>query len=156
MTRDKAYWLRCLEEEYTDELRHPECGPSNRLEYLSVNIFKFCTDDGELDEYFAEWAVKACYAINTRNFPRYIDGDETYRWMIAMYNMPFFEKRTCFGVSIRYPFWSINGHETEFKMDFCGSGRLFGFGVSREEWESFITAVIEFSGVDLTGFGEPL
>ena len=124
---------------------------ASKLAYLSEMIFDFTTYDYEMDELFGRKAVEVCRAINNGKTFDYIKEPENYRWYLLMCNMPFFSERLDWGTSIRGAWWGpAQGEKIKFQS--CGlwdgevqlSDDLF---FSRDEWKSFIEAIVDFSEI---------
>ena len=130
-----------------------ECPPGSRLDYLGDHIFNFTTYDGEMSELFARKAVEVCAAINNKLTFDYIKEPNDYRWFLLMCNIPFFAERLEWGTSIRGAWW---GAPLGKKIEFDSCGLWIGdeqldkpMQFSREEWEQFIAAVIDFASDEM-------
>lgn len=120
----------------------------SRLEYLSREIFDFTTYDSAMDELFAEKACSVCCSITSGKTFDFISDAENYQWFLVMCNMPFFSGRLNWGTSIRGAWWEVC--ETEIRS--CGlvdeiGNQILSLKFSCEEWNKFIEAIVEFSGV---------
>lgn len=126
-----------------------ECPPESRLDYLGSDIFNFTTYDGEMSALFARKAIEVCAAINNRLTFDYIKEPNNYRWYLLMCNMPFFSERLEWGTSIRGAWWgAMPGKQIELQSCglWLGNEQLHQtMKFSREEWEKFIAAVVEFA-----------
>lgn len=126
-----------------------DCPPESRLEYLGDHIFNFTTYDGEMSVLFAHKAVEVCASINNGTTFEYITYPENYKWFLLMCNIPFLAKRLEWGTSIRGAFW---GAQIEFQSCglWAGDEQLHqAMQFSREEWERFIAAVIDFAAPEM-------
>ncbi len=142
-----------LEHSYKVAAETFECAPESRLEYLGDHIFDFTTYDGEMSVLFARKAVEVCAAINNKLTFDYIEEPEDYRWFLLMCNMPFFYPRLEWGTSIRGAWWgAMPGKQIEFQSCglWIGDEQLHQtINFSREEWEGFIAAVVEFAAAEM-------
>lgn len=77
----------------------------DRLEFLSMTVFKFVTYDAELDALFVRKALATCSAISNKDTASMVFDKENYLWFVVMCNMPFFEGKLSWGTSIRYAYW---------------------------------------------------
>lgn len=155
-------YMKLLEDSYAAVRGYLECPPESRLEYLSENVFNFTTYDGEKSVLFARKAVEVCTAINNRLTFDYIKEPEQYQWYLLMCNMPFFADKLEWGTSIRGAWWgAMHGKQIEFQSCglWLGDEQLHQtINFSREEWEKFISAVIEFAAPEMkpNAGGKPL
>lgn len=124
-----------------------EDGEWSKLTYLAECIFNFCTDEDGVSEILATKAVEVCRALNTNSTYEYYEANQDPPWYLIMMNMPFFDDKTDFGVSVRASWWDWG--EIKFRaMGICGDGELTEIeSFTNEEWKRFIDCVVEFSGV---------
>lgn len=138
-----------LEHSYKVAAKTFDCAPESRLEYLGDHIFNFATYDSEMSVLFASKAVEVCAAINNKLTFDFIEDDNNYKWFLIMCNMPFFTERLEWGTSIRGAWWGgMPGNQIEFQSCglWIGNKQLHQtMKFSREEWEKFIAAVVEFA-----------
>jgi hypothetical protein len=142
-----------LEHSYVENNRHT-CNPvDSRLEYLAENIFDFTTYESGKDELFARKAIEVCKAISEGTTFDYIENDENRNWFLIMCNMPFFSRKIDWGTSIRGAWWSVP-YNGRIALNSCGLyvedmqlGTLYF--TTRDEWEKFITAVVEFAAPEM-------
>ncbi len=144
-------YLELLENSFQQERGHTSlrCRPKTRLAFLSDSIFCFTTYDSEKDELFGRKAVEVCTAINEGKTFDFIKDAENYTWFLVMCNMPFFSDRIEWGTSIRGAWWA-GRQGKQIELDSCGlwmgdDQLIDTLKFSREEWEKFIAAVVEFS-----------
>jgi hypothetical protein len=142
-------YLELLEHSYEMERHLSQNTPETRLEYLSENIFNFTTYDSEMSCLFGEKAVEVCTAINNGKTFDYIEDEENYKWYLLMCNMPFFANRTEWGCSVRGAWWGPLRVGTPIELSSCGlwigDEQRTEWTFTREEWEEFISAIIEFA-----------
>ena len=126
-------------------------GPATRLQYLAAYIFDFTTYDDDMDELFARHAVDVCEAINDKTTFEFIEDEERYKWYLVMCNMPFFKHRIDWGTSIRGAWWATYNAST-LLVNSCGlwdgEEQMDALRVPKEEWESFIAALVAFGRKD--------
>ena len=145
-------YLDLLEHSYEIVGGISDCPPINRLDYLGEYIFDFTTYDPEMSVLFARKAVEVCAAITNRQTFEYIKDPINYKWFLLMCNLPFFVKRLEWGSSIRGAWWSVQPGGRPFELDTCGlwiGGDQMADTIrfTKDEWEEFIRAVIQFAGV---------
>lgn len=139
---DKNYFLMLLENGY---LQTEHMHKSSRIEFISEYIFEFLTYDSEKAEIFARKALEVCYAItNGTTFDYIKKSDDCYTWFLIMVNTAFFKSKIEYGTSIRGAWWD---HKINFSS--CGlfdhETQICDFEMDRDEWNSFINALIDFS-----------
>lgn len=143
-----------LEHSYKVASETFDCAPESRLEYLGDHIFDFTTYDGEISALFARKAVEVCAAINNKLTFDYIKEPHDYCWFLLMCNMPFFAERLEWGTSIRGSWWGDTKPGKQIEYQSCGlwigDEQLHQtMSFSREEWEKFIAAVVEFAAAEM-------
>jgi hypothetical protein len=120
--------------------------PSSRLTYLADHIFDFTTYDMNISNDLAIRAVVVCNAITERTTLDYIQNPYNHHWYVIMCNMPFFADRIDWGTSIRGAFW-----DQDITLKSCGlwdgDNQILEMKFTREEWEGFMRAVVEFAGI---------
>lgn len=143
-------YRQMLEDGYQEVASHIEIQAMTRLEYLGDYIFDFTTYDGEMTELFAKKAVDVCAVISNRTTFQYIEDPENYRWYLIMVNMPFFEGKLSWGGSIRGAWW--DGGVFFESSGLCKDGEQLTskIGFTQEQWEEFISAVIDFANKEAT------
>jgi hypothetical protein len=144
----KRDYRRMLEEGHalTDEMQSE--GRTSRLDYLGDYIFDFTTYESEYSELFARKALEVCAAISDGKTFEYIKVPENRLWYLLMVNMPFFADKLEWGTSIRGAWWGEPPH-SKIKFDSCGlwldGKQLYEpMEFTREQWQEFIAAVVEF------------
>lgn len=142
-----------LEATYKEVSSHTECAPRSRLEFLSEYIFNFTTYDPDISEMFAKKAVEVCKAINRKTTFKYIKDGDNYKWYLLMCNMPFFSERLEWGTSIRGAWWGVNS-DGVIEFDSCDiwfdeDKPWSPIKFSREEWEEFVAAIIDFASPEI-------
>lgn len=143
-------YLKLLEHSFEVEKGLDQCAPQSRLAYLAESVFNFITYETEIDELFATKAIEVCAAINNRSTFDYIDDTENRKWYLIMCNMPFFSDKITWGSSIRGAWWAGKQSNNQIEIKYCWfwiDGRQCAdtMKFSEEEWQKFITAVIEFA-----------
>lgn len=138
-------YLKLFEDGYREMCQIQEVAPVNRLDYLGDYIFNFTTYDSAMSELFAGCCLEVCSTINDGSTFDYIKDRSNYPVYLLMVNMPFFQGKLSWGSSIRGAWW-----ESEIKFDTCGlwdgeNQLIETMTFSREEWEKFIAAMIEFA-----------
>lgn len=150
MSNIRQEFRRALEEGYTT-LRdlNPQGTPENRAAFLSEYIFDFTTYDDEKSEEFGNQALNVCQAINERRTFEYIKDPENYHWFLVMINTPFFARRINWGTSVRGAWWDISPpNETKLETSALwldGAQLTAPLVFSREQWQDFIEAMLEFA-----------
>lgn len=127
-----------------DKLFHENV--ESRFEYLSNEIFNFCTYDSEMDELFVLKAIEVCKAITDSKTFEYITDKENYKWYLLMCNMPFFSERIEWGGSVRGAWWKSGGFTFQSCGLFDGDEQIrdeIKFDV--DEWKKFIGSIVEFA-----------
>lgn len=130
-----------LEEGYA-EITKAE--PMTRLAYLSDYIFQLVTY--EAADLLANDALEVCEAINEGKTYQYImqDAQKSYMYILLV-NMPFFIEKIEWGISIRGAWWQEVIHFSSCGLWLAGKQVMTkSHSLTREEWQQFIAAMIEF------------
>ena len=142
--RSQKWYEQLLENSYAIEQSHLNY-KITRYGYLSENIFLFTTGDSGADESLGSRAVDVCEAITDGTTFQYIDHYNLE--YLTMVNMPFFDNRLLWGVSIRGAWWDNSPHK-HYEFHSCGmydeEKQVTEMKSTYDEWINFIKAVIAF------------
>lgn len=122
-----------------------------RLEYLSSSIFEFTAENKSMHMLFTKKAIEVCAAIVAGTTLKYASIKGNRQWYYLMCNMPFFASRIDSGNSIgdslylRKIQWCSEIEYSSTGLWVDGNQLHQSQTFSRDAWERFICAVIEFA-----------
>lgn len=143
-------YLKMLEHSYATEMDWQDNPELERLEFLAMNVFDFCTYENIVSAKLVKKALEVCSAITDRKTFDYIATEEGNLWYLIMVNMPFFKGKLSWGTSIRGAWWDIyeSGND-KFSLESTGfwdeSDQILKMEFDKTEWEQFLNAVVKFA-----------
>ena len=151
-------WLKTLKDSYewckTCAFEGDDLTP---LEYLCGHIFDITTYAADQDEKIGKKVIEVIDAINNRTTFDYIKNEDDHTWYLLICNLPFFKKRLNWGTSIRGAWWDYeHWNDKMFKLSSCGlvgddGEQQTDWELSKDEWEDFMRACVEFATHNVTG-----
>ena len=144
-------YLKFLKDGYAKTREnYPDNPPENKFDFLGDYIFNYITYDSEMSELFARKTVDVIKAINNHTTIEYIrENKENYKWYLILCNMSFLYGKLGWGTSIRGAWWNCDGVTFQSCQLYDGDKQICGyFKLTQEEWEKFISAIIEFVEIE--------
>lgn len=140
-------YLKLLESSYNQAL---SCSGLTRskLEFIGNHIFAFDTYENVVLSLMTTKAIEVCNAISNSTTFEYIANVHDNMWYLIMVNMPFFQNKLEWGVSIRGAWWDYYPNKC-FKLESCGiydgNDYLYDIEFDETEWREFIKAISVFT-----------